>query len=270
MLGGSCSEFINRDENLYIAWGGRRHVERAIFGWLNEAAPNAGHREALLLQNADVDSNVSSGFENNYSGIESEGFMGIDVRRETCTTYPQGSFCTNNPTASVTLVTFVMADPAPAPTCANTASFTPYNGIVYSSNTPLPVELVSFTGMARGEDVLLSWETAPEANSAGFSVQHKTGGAFEEIGFVEGRGTTIEPQAYSFTARALGPGTHSFRLRQVDHDGAVEYSPTVEVSVGLAEGVFAFTAFPNPFSDAATVRFAVATEQEVEVPFTTC
>ena len=103
----------------------------------------------------------------------------------------------------------------------------------------LPVELTSFAATADGGAVVLSWTTASETNNAGFEVEHRSGDAagtamssvWQRLAFVEGRGTAVEAQTYGFRAEGLAPGTHRFRLKQVDYDGVFEYSPEVEVVV---------------------------------------
>ncbi len=135
---------------------------------------------------------------------------------------------------------------------------------------PLPVELSLFESTVDGKDVLLRWATVSETNNAGFEVQHRDLTAAQKadwhvLDFIDGMGTTIEPQAYHFRASDLAPGTHLFRLRQVDFDGAFEYSPTVEVIVDLAESYLIEAAYPNPFNPESTLRFGVQQAQHVDV-----
>ncbi len=112
----------------------------------------------------------------------------------------------------------------------------------------LPVELVSFRVVADGQGAALTWETASETNNAGFEVEYRAGsGAFRSVGFVVGRGTTAETSRYHHTLEGLAAGTHVFRLRQVDFDGAFEYSPEVELSIE-ADGL-ALTLHTNPARD---------------------
>ncbi len=102
----------------------------------------------------------------------------------------------------------------------------------------LPVELVAFTATLDGSTALLRWTTASETNNSGFDVEHRTGASsFQTVGFQAGHGTTLEASSYAQTVTGLAPGTHLFRLRQVDFDGAFEYSPEVELTLeadGLA------------------------------------
>jgi Ca2+-binding RTX toxin-like protein len=135
----------------------------------------------------------------------------------------------------------------------------------------LPVELVAFNGFADGHDVHLRWNTASETNNAGFEVEMAAVAAdepmplWESVGFVEGKGTTSEEQAYSTVIRDLDVGTHRFRLRQVDFDGAFEYSPEVEVTITL-DGPFALSpAYPNPVGQASAANFSLAVAQQQRV-----
>ena len=134
----------------------------------------------------------------------------------------------------------------------------------------LPVELVGFEALADGETVVLRWETASETNNAGFEIEHaaaEPGGTlrWHVIGFVEGYGTVNEPQRYTHRVPTLAPGRHRFRLRQVDFDGAFEYSPEVEVAVELAATHALAAAYPNPFNPRTQFSLSVAQAQPVTV-----
>ena len=127
-----------------------------------------------------------------------------------------------------------------------------------ANNFVLPVELASFTATTSGEAVSLTWETASETNNAGFEVERAVGeGAFERIGFEPGAGTTSAPRTYRFTDGDLPfASALRYRLRQVDVDGAFEYSPEVEVA--LTPTRFALElGGANPFRTATTLRYAL-------------
>ncbi len=114
-------------------------------------------------------------------------------------------------------------------TVAGITSFSDF--VIAADAAVLPVELVSFTGAADGATARLAWTTASETNNAGFAVEQRQGAAWIERGFVAGRGTTTERTAYGFDVEGLTAGRHTFRLRQVDLDGAASYSPAVTVEV---------------------------------------
>ena len=130
----------------------------------------------------------------------------------------------------------------------------------------IPVELDSFGGTANGDNVTLAWSTSSETNNAGFEVQHWTEDTLpESLGFVEGHGTTTEVQSYSFRATGLGVGNHTFRLKQIDFDGAFEYSEQVEVVVGVVGTHVLSEIYPNPFNPQAQFTLAVGSQQNVSI-----
>jgi hypothetical protein len=129
----------------------------------------------------------------------------------------------------------------------------------------VPVELVSFDATATGRNVQLSWATASETNNAGFEVQMRRGSDWSTLAFVQGHGTTTEAKTYSHTVADLTPGTHTFRLRQVDYDGAFEYSHEVEATVELAGSHLLSEAYPNPFNPSTSFSLAIARTQNVAV-----
>ena len=129
----------------------------------------------------------------------------------------------------------------------------------------LPVELTAFSGAVDGSTAALAWGTASETNNAGFHVEQRTAGAWAEVGFVKGAGTTAERQAYTFRTGDLAAGTYTFRLRQVDLDGRTSYSPEVQVEVGLGGAYEVGRLYPNPTRGRAGLAVAVGRAQGVTV-----
>jgi hypothetical protein len=133
---------------------------------------------------------------------------------------------------------------------------------------PLPVELANLDARANGQEVRLTWQTVSETNNAGFEVQRKAGqqGAWTRVGSVEGAGTTTEAQSYRFTDGDLPyeADALTYRLRQVDTDGSVNFSETVTVKRGVDE-VEILGTYPNPARGQATVRYALPERRNVSV-----
>ena len=133
----------------------------------------------------------------------------------------------------------------------------------------LPVEIGSFTGSADGDaSAILEWTTLSETSNSGFFIQQKVDGSFKTVSsLIEGAGTTTEKQSYRFRAEDLEQGTtHTFRLRQMDVDGAESFSETVDIQIGIGEA-YTLEAYPNPITSrqTPTVRFAVEKSQPVTV-----
>ncbi|OQY73127.1 MAG: hypothetical protein B6D45_08350, partial [Ignavibacteriales bacterium UTCHB3] len=122
-----------------------------------------------------------------------------------------------------------------------------------------PVELTSFTAVAKNGVVNLRWETATEVNNNGFEIQRKSEkDEWSKIGFVEGHFTTNSPKYYSFSDKPVGFGIYSYRLKQIDNDGKFEYSPVVEVLVdNLPNGFVLEQNYPNPFNPETAIKFAL-------------
>lgn len=133
----------------------------------------------------------------------------------------------------------------------------------------LPVELTAFDATVDGQATVLQWATASETNNAGFEVQHRTPDAAPDAwttaGFVEGNGSTTEATEYTHRLDELTPGTHTFRLKQVDLDGSFEYSESVEVDVHMSAPFELAAPYPNPFRQQATFSLRVAESQRVGI-----
>lgn len=116
---------------------------------------------------------------------------------------------------------------------------------------PLPVELVAFKGSASAAGVALSWTTASEKNNDYFSIQHSTDGRnFESAGYVQGKGTVSTSTAYSFNHSNPAAGKNYYRLKQVDLDGTVAYSPVIVVEAkDVKASALNLTVYPNPVTD---------------------
>lgn len=110
---------------------------------------------------------------------------------------------------------------------------TNFSGTGTQSALVLPVELLHFNAATGTGKNHLTWATASERNNAGFEIEKSTDGTqFEKIGFVAGAGNSSEKTEYAFedaSAFERSAQVVYYRLRQVDHDGAFEYSKIVSV-----------------------------------------
>ncbi len=123
----------------------------------------------------------------------------------------------------------------------------------------IPVELTSFSASTDQNSVILNWSTATETNNSGFSVERKTpvDERWIDIGFVPGFGTTTEKRSYSFTDNNLSTGLYSYRLKQIDYDGTVEYSNEIFAEVGAPKEFSLLQNFPNPFNPVTKIKFTI-------------
>ncbi|MDB5261624.1 MAG: C-terminal target protein [Adhaeribacter sp.] len=119
-------------------------------------------------------------------------------------------------------------------------------GLPNTENEVLPVELLYFRVQANPKEVSLNWATATEKNNEQFVVErsHREVADFRPLGTIKGHGNTTTQQQYQFTDRKPVPGTSYYRLKQIDADGTISYSPTIAVNVKIAEEVVSL--YPNP------------------------
>ncbi len=129
----------------------------------------------------------------------------------------------------------------------------------------LPVEMTFFTAVTDGQDVQLKWATASEQGNSGFDVEHRVGETYTKLGFVDGAGTTSEETNYSFRVEDLEPGTHYFRLRQINNDGSSTYSAEVEATIELDRSYRLTASYPNPFHPRSSFTLTVGKTQDVEI-----
>ncbi|MGA9364129.1 MAG: T9SS type A sorting domain-containing protein [Bacteroidota bacterium] len=125
----------------------------------------------------------------------------------------------------------------------------------------LPIQMASsVANVVRDNDVEVSWRTVSETNNYGFEVQRKRGDAGEwmKIAFVEGHGTTLAAQSYSYVDRELSFGQYYYRINQVDLDGKSQTFPEMKVTVGAeADKVVLAQNYPNPFNPSTVIEFVV-------------
>jgi hypothetical protein len=117
----------------------------------------------------------------------------------------------------------------------------------------LPVELLSFKAeLTKRNTTVLSWETATELNNDYFTVERSEDGRYwEELGEVEGAGTTSEPRSYGFLDPSPYVGYTYYRLKQTDYDGSFSYSEMESVLLGKT-GLMSL--YPNPVKNGMTVE----------------
>ena len=126
------------------------------------------------------------------------------------------------------------------------------------SPSALPVSLTYFQGRAIAEGSVLTWQTASESNNRGFEIERSTDGEkWEYLGFVEGHGTTGEAHPdsyrdYQFTDQQPNDGINYYRLKQIDFDGAFEYSNILSIEYQISNSDSyrnKLRIFPNPATD---------------------
>lgn len=126
-------------------------------------------------------------------------------------------------------------------------------------------ELFSLEASVESDVVVLTWTTNTESSNAGFRIERKSNDSFEQVGFLEGAGTTTQPQTYQYRHENLLPGEYSYRLVAVETDGTERQTDPVSVEIRRRGPRVSEIQpiFPNPFSSETTVLVSLADRSEV-------
>ncbi|HPN37121.1 MAG TPA: T9SS type A sorting domain-containing protein [Melioribacteraceae bacterium] len=134
-------------------------------------------------------------------------------------------------------------------------------GPFHMNTIPLPVELVLLKGTSYNNSVIIEWQTASELNNLGFYIERSIDNInFANIGFIPGKGNSVELNNYKFVDYNIVNGKYFYRLKQVDFDGSFSYSNIIEINANITPSNFElFQNYPNPFNPGTTIGFTVKT-----------
>lgn len=120
----------------------------------------------------------------------------------------------------------------------------------------LPVSLLNFTATKQNQNVLLTWQTAQEFNTAYFNIQRSTDGqTFENIGKVTAAGNSEKLITYNYTdVMAKWTSTKMYyRIQEADKDGKATLSNVAAVAINNNN---TFSIYPNPVKDVVYIQAA--------------
>lgn len=136
-------------------------------------------------------------------------------------------------------------------TVPGVSTFSPW--ALSGNNTPMPIELTSFTATPVGSSVELNWITSSEINNDYFTVQRSLDGInFYPIANVPGAGTSSAILKYDYIDFTPLSGRSYYRLKQTDFNGDYEFSDIRVIEFDHNSQV-EFIAYPNPVTDKFTI-----------------
>jgi len=123
-----------------------------------------------------------------------------------------------------------------------------YSDTFYIEAATLPIEMESFYVQIEDREIKLNWNTTLEINNKGFEIQHsRDSKTWDNIGFVEGQGTSLEYHDYYFIHNTPHFGYNYYRLKQVDYNGQTSYSDIQAISFNHQQ--ISYKIYPNPAHD---------------------
>ena len=161
---------------------------------------------------------------------------------------------TNSPSANNMWSRFPIANPivGSTPKTLNQVMYFPKTGSGVNPSVSwgggvLPVTLADFSTSVSNNHIHLNCTTASEINNSHFEIERSNdGNSWTTIGQVSGAGTTTTAHHYTFIDHNPALGYNYYRLKQVDFDGAYDYSEIVSAAL---RGSGSLTMSPNPVND---------------------
>lgn len=134
-------------------------------------------------------------------------------------------------------------------------------------DSPLPVELISFTSDVQENSVKLQWKTGSEENNKEFVVERRVENSEWRIsGSVKGSGNSSTEQSYNFEDRNLITGKYFYRLKQTDYNGNYKYHYlSNEVVIGMPDNFILEQNYPNPFNPTTKIKFTLPKDAIVKL-----
>jgi hypothetical protein len=113
-------------------------------------------------------------------------------------------------------------------------------------STPLPIELIDFTGECNSSKVKLNWSTISEINNDYYTIERSIDGInWKIISTIEGAGNSNANMHYSYIDIDPLFKSSYYRLQQTDFDGRSKYSPIINVKK-CKEDFTELSIYPNP------------------------
>lgn len=143
--------------------------------------------------------------------------------------------------------------------------------VTSTTQSVLPVNMVSFTGNINNKLVQLNWQTSQESNSSYYEVQRSNNGSnYEPISTITAKGNISTLSTYQekddlffYTGKVV-----YYRLKMVDTDGKFKFSKVLVIKLNTAASANSLKAWPLPFSSQLTAGYSSELSGEVKINLT--
>ncbi len=133
-----------------------------------------------------------------------------------------------------------------------------------NAESPLPLNFLSFVAEEVSGHSILRWTTTNEVNVDFFTIERSGNGVdFEAIGQVKANNVSDAINAYEFSDSQPLNQINYYRIKQVDFDGAFEYTDIEFVIISGEK--WRVTAYPNPTADHLNITTSLPTSGRMKV-----
>ena len=153
-------------------------------------------------------------------------------------------------------------------TGVNVSSFTDKDFFTIASiddaASPLPLDFLSFSVTEQNGNALLNWTTTNEVNVARFEIERSANGTdFEVIGLLKANNVSDAINSYDFNDSSPLQEVNYYRIKQVDFDGAFEYT---RIEFVLIQGAgWKVNVYPNPTTHSLNVITSLPTSGRLKI-----
>lgn len=136
-------------------------------------------------------------------------------------------------------------------------------------NTPVPVELVSFSAELDGGAVVMRWATAAEIDNLGFNILRQSNARepYDVVNssMITARGCSAQGADYRFVDESAPFGSLDYLLEDVSFEGRTERHGPVRVTVPRPGRLAMIDISRNPTTEPVAIRSHLLTEHEASV-----
>lgn len=130
--------------------------------------------------------------------------------------------------------------------------------------TILPVKLISFTGTAKADNILMNWDVAANETGNHFELEKSYNGtSFTTASLIFNTEKQGE-EAYNFTDKAPATGKVYYRLKMINKDQSISYSSILSFD-GKAKQLAKLTLLQNPVNNALNFTYTATENSQAEI-----
>ncbi len=126
----------------------------------------------------------------------------------------------------------------------------------FTTTGVLPLKLLSFTAQKQNCTANLAWKTTNEVNIDHFEAEMSNdgGATFTRIGTLPQSTAAAAEKNYTFSYVMQSSLAHLFRVKIIDRETGVSYSPIVRINSGCSQTQDVVTAYPSPAKSVVTLN----------------